>query len=48
MKMNLQEGWYAAASHYHDFICRHKDLCILFFELEVGANTPVIIKSPIE
>lgn len=38
------EGWYAAASRYEDFIRRHKGLRILFFELGVGANTPVIIK----
>lgn len=40
------EGWYAAASRYEDFIRRHKGLRILFFELGVGANTPVIIKYP--
>lgn len=54
MTMNLRcdntfvqdEGWYAAASRYEDFIRRHKDLRILFLELGVGANTPVIIKYP--
>lgn len=54
MTMNLRcddsfvqdEGWYAAASRYEDFIRRHKGLRILFFELGVGANTPVIIKYP--
>ena len=40
------EGWYAAASRYEDFIRRHKRLHILFLELGVGANTPVIIKYP--
>ncbi len=39
-------GWYAAASRYEDFIRRHKGLHILFFELGVGMNTPVIIKYP--
>ncbi len=40
------QGWYAAAERYEDFIRRHKDLRILFLELGVGANTPVIIKYP--
>lgn len=54
MTMNLRcdnsfvqdEGWYKACSNYDDFIRRHKDLNILFLELGVGANTPVIIKYP--
>lgn len=54
MTMNLRcddtfvqdEGWYKAAERYEDFIRRHKDLRILFLELGVGANTPVIIKYP--
>lgn len=54
MTMNLRcddsfvqdEGWYAAASRYEDFIRRHKGLHILFLELGVGANTPGIIKYP--
>lgn len=54
MTMNLRcddtfvqdEGWYAAASRYDDFIRRHKGLHILFLELGVGYNTPVIIKYP--
>lgn len=54
MTMNLRcdnsfvqdEGWYAAAGRYEDFIRRHKDLHILFLELGVGSNTPVIIKYP--
>lgn len=36
----------AAASRYEDFIRRHKNLHILFFDLGVGANTPAIIKYP--
>lgn len=52
MTMNLRcddsfvqdEGWYAAASRYEDFIRRHKGLHILFMELGVGANTPGIVK----
>ena len=54
MTMNLRsdhtfvqdEGWYAAASRYDDFTRRHKNLHILYLELGVGANTPVIIKYP--
>lgn len=39
-------GWYAAASRYEDFLRRHENLHILFLELGVGSNTPVIIKYP--
>ena len=54
MTMNLRcddtfvqdEGWYAAANRYHDFIRRHKGLDVLFLELGVGGNTPGIIKYP--
>lgn len=54
MTMNLRcdgtfvqdEGWYAAANRYDDFIRRHEGLSILYLELGVGANTPVIIKYP--
>ncbi len=54
MTMNLccddkfvhDEGWDAAAARYDDFIRRHEKLHILFLELGVGFNTPVIIKYP--
>lgn len=54
MTMNLRcddqfvqdKGWYAAADRYDDFIRRHKNLHILFWEMGVGLNTPVIIKYP--
>lgn len=54
MTMNLRcdnsfvqdEGWYAAANRYDDFIRRHNNAHILFLELGVGMNTPVIIKYP--
>lgn len=54
MAMNLRaddtfvqdEGWYAASERYSDFLRRHKNLDILFLELGVGGNTPVIIKYP--
>lgn len=40
------KGWDAAHNRYEDFIRRHKNLHILFLELGVGANTPIIIKYP--
>ncbi|MCD7722650.1 MAG: Sir2 silent information regulator family NAD-dependent deacetylase [Clostridiales bacterium] len=54
MAMNLRcdnsfvqdSGWYAAAQRYDDFIRRHRNLNVLFLELGVGSNTPVIIKYP--
>ncbi|MGN0181668.1 MAG: SIR2 family NAD-dependent protein deacylase [Candidatus Ornithomonoglobus sp.] len=54
MTMNLRcddafvqdEAWYQAAERYDLFLKRHKDLNILFLELGVGLNTPVIIKYP--
>lgn len=54
MTMNLRcddsfvqdDGWYKAASRYEDFIRRHGNSHILFLELGVGMNTPVIIKYP--
>ncbi|MCC8356528.1 MAG: Sir2 silent information regulator family NAD-dependent deacetylase [Oscillospiraceae bacterium] len=54
MTMNLRcddtfvedEGWHKAAKRYSDFIRRHEAMHVLFLELGVGANTPVIIKYP--
>ncbi|MGN0613843.1 MAG: SIR2 family NAD-dependent protein deacylase [Porcipelethomonas sp.] len=54
MTMNLRaddkfvqdEGWYKASERYVDFIRRHEGMHILFLELGVGFNTPVIIKYP--
>lgn len=54
MTMNLRcddkfiedEGWHKASEQYGDFIRGHKNANILFLELGVGANTPVIIKYP--
>lgn len=54
MTMNLRcddtfvqdRGWYAAQSRYVDFLQRHKQGKVLFLELGVGSNTPVIIKYP--
>lgn len=54
MSMNLRSdntfaedaGWYAANRRYDDFLRRHSGEHILFLELGVGMNTPVIIKYP--
>ena len=54
MTMNLRsddtfvedEGWHRAAERYEEFLRRHEGLHILFLELGVGYNTPVIIKYP--
>ena len=54
MTMNLRsddkfvqdEGWYKAAERYENFVRRHENLHILYLELGVGYNTPVIIKYP--
>lgn len=57
MSMNLRSdntfvqdpGWYEAAKRYQDFLVSRnaaKDGKVLFFELGVGGNTPVIIKYP--
>ena len=54
MSMNLRaddtfvedDGWHAAARRYEDFLRRHEGKHILFLELGVGGNTPVIIKYP--
>ena len=54
LKMNLRAddtfvedaGWRRASAAYADFLRRHADMKILFLELGVGANTPVIIKYP--
>ena len=40
------EGWHRASAAYAAFIRRHENLHTLYFEIGVGANTPVIIKYP--
>lgn len=40
------EGWHRAAERYERFLRGHQNRHILFWELGVGANTPVIIKYP--
>lgn len=54
MSMNLRaddtfvedEGWHRAAERYEDFVRGHEGMHILYLELGVGGNTPVIIKYP--
>lgn len=54
MTMNLRidgtfvedKGWYSASSRYKDFISGHRNMHILYLELGVGYNTPIIIKYP--
>lgn len=54
MTMNLRsddrfvedEGWHKACKRYSDFINEYKMRKILFLELGVGYNTPIIIKFP--
>ena len=54
MTMNLRcddtfvqdEGWYAAQNRYVDFVRWHEQGKVLYLELGVGNNTPVIIKYP--
>ena len=40
------EGWHRASAAYADFLRRHEGLHVLFLEIGVGGNTPVIIKYP--
>lgn len=40
------EGWQIASERYYDFLNEHKRSKILFLELGIGANTPIIIKYP--
>lgn len=40
------EGWHQAAKRYENFLRTRKGQKILFLELGVGYNTPVIIKYP--
>jgi len=40
------EGWHQAASRYQEYLQNHEGQHILYLELGVGMNTPVIIKFP--
>lgn len=54
VKMNLRsddtfvedEGWHKAAEAYTTYLAEHEGKHVLFLELGVGGNTPVIIKYP--
>ena len=54
MTMNLRaddtfvqdEGWYAAAERYSEFLRRHKNMKVLFLDAGTGFNTPIIFKVP--
>ena len=54
MTMNLRsddsfvedEGWHKASAAYLDFLTKHEGMHVLFLEIGVGGNTPVIIKYP--
>ena len=54
MTMNLRidlsfvqdQGWHRASDRYQEFLRRYRKGHILFWELGVGSNTPVIIKYP--
>ena len=56
MTMNLRSddtfvedgGWHRAEHRYYDFMIRHKGLRVVYLELGVGMNTPVIIKFPFQ
>ena len=45
-KFVQDDGWYKANKNYNDFVNNHKGKRILYLELGVGYNTPVIIKYP--
>lgn len=40
------EGWHIASAAYSDFLRRHEGMHVLYLEIGVGSNTPVIIKYP--
>ncbi len=40
------KGWHRASAAYSDFVRRYENLHVLYLEIGVGANTPVIIKYP--
>ena len=54
MTMNLRsddsfvedEGWHRASAAYSDFLRRHENLHVLYLEVGIGMNTPVICKYP--
>lgn len=45
-KFVQDKGWINAAERYKNFLCTRKKQRVLYLELGVGYNTPVIIKYP--
>ena len=45
-KFVQDDGWQAACEHYGNFIEEHLNGKVVYLELGVGSNTPVIIKYP--
>lgn len=40
------EGWHRASKAYYGFLEKHRNKPVLYLELGVGMNTPIIIKYP--
>ncbi|MBQ6398731.1 MAG: hypothetical protein IJI21_01275 [Clostridia bacterium] len=40
------QGWHRASAAYADFLRHHQEQHVLYLEIGVGSNTPVIIKYP--
>ena len=40
------DGWHRAAAAYSEFLSEHEGMHVLYLELGVGSNTPMIIKYP--
>ncbi len=40
------EGWHKASNAYYEFLKKYEGRNVLFLELGVGSNTPIIIKYP--
>ena len=40
------EGWRRASAAYSDFLRRHENLHVLYLEIGIGMNTPIIVKYP--
>ena len=45
-KFVQEEGWYYAAERYENFLRQRQNKHILYWELGIGYNTPIIIKYP--
>ncbi len=40
------DGWRSASARYSDYLRRHEGQSVLYLEIGVGSNTPVIVKYP--